>query len=37
MAPVRIFLVDDHMVIREGLKALINAQASMEVIGEASI
>lgn len=32
---VRIVLVDDHAVIREGLRALINAQPDMEVIGEA--
>jgi two-component system, NarL family, response regulator NreC len=36
MAPLRIFLVDDHMIVREGLKTLINAQPDMEVIGEAS-
>jgi two-component system, NarL family, response regulator NreC len=32
---LRIFLADDHMVVREGLKALINAQPDMIVIGEA--
>jgi DNA-binding NarL/FixJ family response regulator len=31
-----IFLVDDHAVVREGLKALINAQPNMKVVGEAS-
>ena len=36
MTLLRIFLVDDHMVVREGLKTLINAQPDMEVIGEAS-
>lgn len=36
MATLKIFLVDDHMVVREGLKALINAQPDMAVIGEAS-
>jgi two-component system, NarL family, response regulator NreC len=35
MTTVRVFLVDDHMVLREGLKALITAQADMAVIGEA--
>ena len=35
MATLQIFLVDDHMVVREGLKTLINAQPDMEVIGEA--
>lgn len=33
---IRVFLVDDHMVVREGLKTLINAQLDMQVIGEAS-
>ena len=33
---LRIFLVDDHSFIREGLKSLINAQPDMEVVGEAS-
>lgn len=32
---LRIVLADDHAVIREGLRALINAQPDMEVIGEA--
>jgi DNA-binding NarL/FixJ family response regulator len=29
-------MADDHAVIREGLKSLINAQPDMEVIGEAA-
>jgi hypothetical protein len=33
---LRVFLADDHPVVREGLKALINAQAGMEVVGEAA-
>src|SRR5690349_15317727 len=36
MEKLRIFLADDHMVVREGLKTLINAQPDMSVIGEAS-
>jgi DNA-binding NarL/FixJ family response regulator len=32
---LRVFLADDHAVVREGLKALINAQPGMEVTGEA--
>ncbi len=35
MAEHRIFLADDHAVVREGLKALINAQPGMTVVGEA--
>jgi DNA-binding NarL/FixJ family response regulator len=35
MNKLRIFLADDHAVVREGLKALVNAQPDMEVIGEA--
>lgn len=35
MSKLRVFLADDHPVVREGLKALINAQTDMEVVGEA--
>src|SRR5947207_2227772 len=35
MADLRIFLADDHAVVREGLKALINIQPGMAVCGEA--
>lgn len=34
-SPIRIFLADDHAVLRAGLKALLNAEPDMEVIGEA--
>lgn len=30
-----VFLADDHALIREGLKALVNAQPDMTVVGEA--
>ena len=33
---IRVFLVDNHMVLRQGLRLLINAQADMQVVGEAS-
>ena len=33
---VRVLLVDDHAVVREGLKALINSQPDMTVVGEAA-
>jgi DNA-binding NarL/FixJ family response regulator len=32
---IRVFLADDHAVVREGLRALINAQPDMHVVGEA--
>jgi DNA-binding NarL/FixJ family response regulator len=32
---VRVVLADDHDVVREGLKALLNAQPDMRVVGEA--
>ncbi|MBK9714035.1 MAG: response regulator transcription factor [Kouleothrix sp.] len=35
MRKLRIFLADDHVVLREGLKALIDAQPDMEVVGQA--
>lgn len=36
MSTVRVVLVDDHALVRGGLKMLIEAQPDMEVIGEAA-
>lgn len=35
MQKLRIILAEDHIVVREGLKMLLNAQPDMEVVGEA--
>ena len=35
MNTLRIFLADDHVVLREGLRSLVNAQSDMMVVGEA--
>lgn len=35
MNNLRVLLADDHAVIREGLKSLINAQPDMNIVGEA--
>ena len=35
MNTLRIVLADDHVMMREGLKSLVNAQTDMEVVGEA--
>ncbi len=35
MNPLRIMLVEDHAVVREALKSLIDAQPNMQVVGEA--
>lgn len=32
----RVFLVDDHEIVRRGVADLINAEADLEVVGEAS-
>lgn len=36
MADVRILLADDHTIFRAGLKALLDAEMGIEVVGEAS-
>lgn len=36
MKKARILLADDHAVLRQGLKHLINSEPDMEVVGEAS-
>lgn len=34
--PVRVLLVDDHEVVRQGLKALVEATGEMEVVAQAA-
>lgn len=36
MAPIRVFLLDDHEVVRQGLQRLIEADPAMVVAGEAA-
>ena len=35
MNPIRILLVDDHAVVRAGLRMLLGADAELEIVGEA--
>ncbi len=34
--PKRVFIVDDHAILREGLIALINAESDLKICGESS-
>jgi DNA-binding NarL/FixJ family response regulator len=36
VSPIRVLLAEDHNVVREGLRLLLDAQADIEVIGEAT-
>ena len=36
MDTIRILLVDDHQVVREGLRRMLELEADMEVVGEAA-
>jgi two-component system, NarL family, response regulator LiaR len=33
--PIRVLVVDDHVVVREGIRALLATEADIEVVGEA--
>jgi DNA-binding NarL/FixJ family response regulator len=33
---IRVFLADDHAVVRDGLRLLLEAQADISVVGEAA-
>jgi DNA-binding NarL/FixJ family response regulator len=35
MAKIRVFLADDHTILRDGIRALIDGQEDMVVVGEA--
>ncbi|MEX1057011.1 MAG: response regulator transcription factor [Natronospirillum sp.] len=32
---IKVYIADDHSIVREGMRALINSAANMEVVGEA--
>ena len=34
--PIRVLVVDDHPVVRQGLRAFLDAQPDMTVVGEAA-
>lgn len=36
MPPIRVFLLDDHEVVRRGIVALLNAESDIEVVAEAA-
>jgi len=36
MAPIRVLLVDDHAMVREGIRALLQSHADFTVVGEAA-
>jgi DNA-binding NarL/FixJ family response regulator len=36
IAPIRILLVDDHTVVRQGLRMVLSLESDLEVVGEAA-
>lgn len=36
MTPIRIFITDDHLVVREGLRLILETADGLEVVGEAA-
>ena len=36
MAPIRILIADDHVIVREGIRTLLGSVPDMQVVGEAA-
>jgi len=36
ISPIRVFSVDDHPLLREGIAALVNSQPDMDLVGQAA-
>src|SRR4051795_495734 len=36
-SPIRVFLLDDHEVVRQGLRALLESSGDIEVVGESGL
>ena len=36
MSPIRILIVDDHTLVRDGLTTILSRQPDFDVVGEAS-
>jgi DNA-binding NarL/FixJ family response regulator len=36
-APIRVFLLDDHEIVRRGIKELLEAEGDIDVVGEAGL
>ena len=34
--PIRVVLADDHVFVRDGIKSLLENEANIEVVGEAT-
>jgi DNA-binding NarL/FixJ family response regulator len=35
-SPIRVLLVDDHAIVRKGIRAVLSTEPDIEVAGEAS-
>src|SRR5512143_3223994 len=35
-APIRVLVVDDHAIVRKGIRALLSREQEIEVVGEAA-
>ena len=35
--PIRVFLLDDHEIVRRGIKDLLESEGDIEVVGESGL